>query len=377
MTATSETFRPLVKWPGGKTREWPRLAPYVPETVRHLVDPFMGGLAPFAQTRFTGHAYLNDRHERLVELHRLVQGQDPELFAELDGLAADWHALGAVARGVASTFAELVELGRSDDADRDETTARLAAEVELPELHRRSADGRAVADYVVASLADKSRRIPNLERRHTTRFTADALHEHAETAVRAGYYTLVRAHEYGCDGAARVADFLFVREYCYGSMFRTGPTGRFNIPYGGRSYDAKPFARRVERLRSEATRTALARATFHCEDFETFLDAVYPRLGPDDFVFADPPYHSEFSTYGRNAFELADHERLAATLARSPAPWLLVIKDTPEVRAIYLSETVRAAGGDLAENFGKRYGYNVRGRNRRKTSHLVVVGPGT
>ena len=373
MAERTSEFRPLLKWPGGKTREWKRLAPHLPTRVRHFVDPFMGGLAPFALCPFEGRAFLNDRHERLVELHRLVQAQDGALFRELDGLAHDWDALEAVSQQVRDAFRIEIEAGRAGgEVDHE----HLADRVALPELTRRSADDRTAHEFVVASLANKALRVPRLERRHGVRFDADALDEHAETAVRAGYYTLIRAHEYGCEGAARCADFLFVREYCYGSMFRQGRDGRFNIPYGGRSYNAKPFARRVAQLRSPATVAHLSRATFHQGDFETFLDTVAPELGSDDFVFADPPYDSEFSTYGTNLFTLDDHRRLAAALARSSAPWLLVIKDTEDVRRTYLSDEVLAAGGRLAETFGKRYGYNVRGRNERRTSHLVVVGPG-
>ena len=34
-------FRPLLKWPGGKKREWARLGPLVPTDVRNFVDPFI------------------------------------------------------------------------------------------------------------------------------------------------------------------------------------------------------------------------------------------------------------------------------------------------------------------------------------------------
>jgi DNA adenine methylase len=160
-------------------------------------------------------------------------------------------------------------------------------------------------------------------------------------------------------------------------MFRHNAAGGFNIPYGGTSYNAKSLAPRIERYRADETVAALARATFSCGDFEPFLDGLAPRLGADDFVFADPPYDSDFKSYGTDAFGPEDHRRLAAALARLPCRWMLVIKETDFVRETYLSPAMRGGGAAgaarQAHAFGKQYGYNVRGRNDRAALHLVIT----
>ena len=117
----------------------------------------------------------------------------------------------------------------------------------------------------------------------------------------------------------------------------------------------------------------LRRATFHEGDFEVFLEGLAPRLEWRDFVFLEPPYDSDFSTYGTNLFTVADHERLAAAMVRSPARWLLVIKATPDVERIYVEGAPRGAGGRVAARFGKQYGYNVRGRNVRNVRHVILT----
>ena len=355
----TDLFRPLLKWPGGKSREWSEIAPLLPPRVRHFVDPFMGGLAPFARTAFEGHAWLNDRHARLVDLHVRVQRQDRDLFAALDALGRDWERLGRVAKALAPTFARLVDDARA----RRQGDVAAAAKAVLRALRRESMDR--VVPFALESLADKAKRLAALERKHEMQFAPKELRAHGETALRAGYYTLVRQAERAARGAVATADFLFVREYCYGSMFRRNAAGEFNIPYGGTTYNGKSFLARVEQLRSDTVVQALVRATFSCSDFEEFLAARACDLGPQDFVFVDPPYDSDFSTYGDHAFSAQDHERLAAALGRLATPWLLVIKDTPQVRRIYGSS--RALG-----SFGKKYGYNVRGRNERSVRHLLL-----
>jgi site-specific DNA-adenine methylase len=337
------TARPILKWPGGKAREWPQIEPFLPARVRDFVDPFMGGCAPFLRTRFEGRAYLNDKHERLVDLHVRVQRGDSALFEELAALGDAWESLRAVADARRAAFAALVASARRGEPVRT-----------------------AGADDVTASLEDKARRLARLETKHSIRFDDAALAEHCETAVRSAFYFRIRAEERAATGARAAACFLFVRDFCYGSMFRSNAQGEFNIPYGGTSYNAKSFLARLEQLRSPRTRQSLARAEFFSLDFEEFLGARAASLAADALVFCDPPYDSDFSTYGEHAFSLDDHARLARTLLALRASWLLVIKETPEVHALWPDELKRGT-------FGKTYGYNVRGRNDRAARHLVVA----
>jgi DNA adenine methylase len=370
-------FRPLLKWPGGKAREWDEIARWLPGRVRDFVDPFAGGGAPFAGTPFDGRAFLNDRHARLVDLHGRVQQQDPHLLAALAALSGTWDRLGRVANDVLPTFTDLVDAhreGRRPDRAAAAGAVRAAATEAAPD---------AVA-AIAESVLDKAGRLARLETRHDVEFSREQLPDHCETAVRAGFYTFVRERE---NAACRIApdeptaestaDFLFVREFCYGSMFRHNAAGDLNIPYGGISYNRKSLRTRLDQFRAPATVAALRRAEFSCEDFESFLARLRPRLGADDLVFADPPYDSDFRSYGPDAFGPDDHRRLAASLATLPCPWVLVIKETDFVRATYLSPAMRAAGthGVAREvhAFGKEYGYNVRGRNERATRHLVVA----
>jgi len=340
-------FRPLLKWPGGKTREWAQIEPFLPKTIRHFVDPFMGGCAPFGLTKFEGRAFLNDKHERLVDLHVRVQKGDAEFFRELARLGDAWDALGPAAARRTDDFVALVSAARPGEPVRTKD-----------------------ADDVTASIEDKARRLARLETKHPVVFDPAQLAEHCETAVRAAFYTQIRTEERSAVGARATACFLFVRDFCYGSMFRSNAAGEFNIPYGGRSYNAKSFLARLEQLRAPRTRQTFARATFFSLDFEEFLGAQAKSLSADDFVFVDPPYDSDFSTYGENAFGIADQERLAAALARLPCRWLLVIQETPEIHRIYADDLKRGS-------FGKRYGYNVRGRNERAARHLVIGNAAT
>ena len=99
-------------------------------------------------------------------------------------------------------------------------------------------------------------------------------------------------------------------------------------------------------------------------DFEEFLEQVRPNQ--NDFMFLDPPYDTEFSDYEGNAFTKLDQARLAVALSKTPAKFLLIIKNTPFIEALY-------SEGFYVQRFDKQYSYNVRSRNDRKAEHLVIT----
>ena len=95
-----------------------------------------------------------------------------------------------------------------------------------------------------------------------------------------------------------------------------------------------------------------------------------PALTPSDFIFLDPPYDSDFKNYGKNPFGEDDQRRLAAILEKCPAKWLLVIQRTDLIWELY--SVMQQQGKVSILSYDKTYTYNVRGRNERETSHLLI-----
>ena len=121
----------------------------------------------------------------------------------------------------------------------------------------------------------------------------------------------------------------------------------------------------MEELFKPETATLFAHTQIYSRDFEEFLDQVKPTKR--DFLFLDPPYDTEFSDYEGNAFTKLDQARLAVALSKTPAKFLLVIKNTPFIEALYSVPPFHV------QRFDKRYSYNVRSRNDRQAEHLIVT----
>lgn len=375
-------MKPLLKWPGGKTRELAVVRDRWPERVGTYVEPFVGGGAVFFD-RAPACAVLGDANPQLMDLYRRVQDGDPGLVAALEEIAVHWDdALGEAASKGGSLATAYQVAGRRGAAPDDTLVAGLVAWVHPAEAR----------PHAARSLRDKWRRLRRLEEKHATTFDDELVRAQLETALRAGYYTWVRDAEGGelageeaargargqdPEGAARSARFYFVRELCYGAMFRQNRQGRFNIPYGGKGYNRKRIRTQVARLMDPARRALLARAELVEGDFRGLFERAASGLGPDDLVFLDPPYDSDFSAYAGLSFGETEQRALAGIVAGLECRVLGIMKATPLVREIYRQAAAAwAARGRTLElsEYAKTYGYNVRGRNDREATHLLLEG---
>lgn len=377
---------PLLKWPGGKKREARYVRRFLPEHFDRYIEPFFGGggvcftlLGDYPDVPVVA----NDIDGDLIRFYRLVQSNSPELRRHLSAQAEEWRRLETVAaillpvaeplldfcftRG--KTEPEPAGLDRLTTAVRDALAAQRA--VFRPEIS--FASFTAVAAHCVTG---KVRRLADMEtRRRGARLTPAERCGHLEAGVKSGYYSYFRGirlrgryvRHVPADAAETAAIFFFLREFCYGSMFRYNAAGQFNIPYGGMSYNRKDFAAKAERLFQPETQSFLRRVEFRRDDFRVIMKSV----APGDFVFLDPPYDSEFSAYGQNEFGLDDHADLAGCFSRMPGRGVLIIKDTPRIRAIYREYADRRELFWL--NYDKQYAYNMRGRNNRAASHLLIT----
>ena len=106
--------------------------------------------------------------------------------------------------------------------------------------------------------------------------------------------------------------------------------------------------------------------TIYNLDFEEFLDKANPT--EDDFVFLDPPYDSEFSTYAQNEFTREDQERLANYMIhKCKAKWMMIIKNTDFIYGLYNQP------GISIKTFDKEYLVSFMNRNDKKVTHLMIT----
>ena len=220
------------------------------------------------------------------------------------------------------------------------------------------------------NLLSKTQRMKTLEDKKWKLPEQDII-ANIEAALKSAFYMHLRylsnhRAEYAIPTGVAAAIFFFVRENAYASMFRYNSRGELNVPYGGISYNRKDMARKIAYLHSPQLVQHLSNTVIENMDFEVFLHMYPPQA--NDFIFLDPPYDSEFSTYAQNTFDRRDQERLARYLSNEcKAAFMLVIKNTDVILNLYSGKnfTIRA--------FSKTYLVSFQARNNKEAEHLIIT----
>lgn len=141
--------------------------------------------------------------------------------------------------------------------------------------------------------------------------------------ARDHFNTLIREGRAATPEGAQL--FYYLNRSGFNGLCRFNQSGFFNVPFG--KY-------RKINYRTDFSRYARAIGAwdFRCGDFGQL------NLDAGDFIYADPPYDVEFTTYSAGGFDWEDQERLAVALAKHPGPVVLSNQLTPRVEALYIEQ---------------------------------------
>lgn len=368
---------PLIKWPGGKSKEFQHFSELVPQFERY-VEPFFGGGGVFFRLQ-PSRALINDVCLELVQFYRYVKG-DPgsDEFAKLlKSYAKTWALAGEVSGKLMSDLKKIYASQASAAAPDSDVRSSVNAVFQKNKTICTPLSAVPICldkglfwEEIIDAVVEKMIRTAKLEKTKGQLPPGD-LEKNIETGFRGGIYMYFRGMMNRLRNSPasmmplRIANYYFIREFCYGSMFRYNSSGDFNIPYGGIGYNDKDFTGKVNRILSVEVRDLFSGAQIGNKDFEEFLTAA--KVGAGDFIFLDPPYDTDFSAYENAEFGQNDQARLASLLLNTKAKFMLVIKNTPFIYSLYNDKPgIRMAA------FDKKYLYNVRGRNDREVEHLIV-----
>jgi DNA adenine methylase len=371
----TKRLAPLLKWAGGKEQELKNILPLIPSFDKYY-EPFVGGGAVFFSIQ-SQHKLINDRSQELFNFYLMIAQNDKDFFHSLDILLAGWHRISDIVESRAIDLISTYKTYSQDECSIEDTRKHLFAFIRyhtqeftsiFEVLFNRDVDH--FIQELQRNLLSKVRRMKELEHKKWKLPDQDIL-ANIESALKSAFYMHLRylynkTREYEIPLSLATAIFFFVRENAYASMFRYNSQGGFNVPYGGISYNRKDLARKIVYLRSLELRQHLRSTIIENMDFEAFLLKYPPQV--NDFIFLDPPYDSEFSTYAQNQFDMKDQERLANYLfTQCQARFLLVIKNTRAILNLYNHK------GLNIQMFDKKYLVSFQDRNDRKAEHLIIT----
>jgi DNA adenine methylase len=137
---------------------------------------------------------------------------------------------------------------------------------------------------------------------------------------RGRFNQLIKRGEQESAEAAQL--FYYLNRTCFNGLCRFNKAGEFNVPFG--RHNTITYAANFSKFKTE---------------FENWLftnqDIASLSVEPEDFVYADPPYDVEFTTYSTGGFSWDDQLRTAEWLAAHAGPVVLSNQATARVVELY------------------------------------------
>jgi DNA adenine methylase len=116
--------------------------------------------------------------------------------------------------------------------------------------------------------------------------------------------------------------FYYLNRTCFNGLCRFNKGGEFNVPFG--TYTTINYAPDLSEYAE-----VLMQWEF------TSVDVEQVAIEETDFIYADPPYDAEFTTYSPGGFSWDDQQRTAEFLAKHPGPVVISNQATPRVVELY------------------------------------------
>lgn len=373
----SKKLYPILKWAGGKEQELKYIIPRLPENFSNYYEPFVGGGAVYTALQANEY-FINDKSEELISLYRSITNEDRKVFFHAtEEIIHNWDLLTFVTEKNADFFIKTYK-SFSENQITETKLKDILFEFILKNAEQFNGMFSTIFNFnienfikeIKVNLVRKIKRMKELELLKSKLPDNDIL-DNIETALKSAFYMHFRhiynnTEKYNIQSAFKSAIFLFIRNFAYSGMFRYNSNGDFNVPYGGIAYNRKNYSKKIEYLKTKELKSLLENTKIENFDFEDFFNLHKPKK--NDFVFLDPPYDTEFSTYAKNEFTRIDQERLANFMInKCEAKWMMIIKNTDFIFSLYDQK------GLNINSFDKKYLVSFMNRNDKDVEHLIIT----
>jgi len=366
---------PILKWAGGKEQELKYIHPAMPKEFNNYYEPFIGGGAVYFSID-ADKLFINDKSYELIDLYNAIKNKDKLFFKVMNEISSNWELLEKIVNDNSKKFIDIY-LDFSNNTTNELDVKKWI--VGFISKHSKEFNGMLESNFNInlenfikelnKNLVSKTKRMKKIELEKGTLPNKDIL-DNIESAFKSAFYMHFRylynhIEKYNIEKSKEVAIFFFIRNFAYSGMFRYNKNGHFNVPYGGIGYNRKNLTKKLEYLQSERLIKHLEKTNINNLDFEDFFKKNKPKK--DDFIFLDPPYDSEFSTYAQNEFTRVDQSRLANFLINScESKWMMIVKNTDFIFSLYDKPNINIS------TFDKTYMVSFQNRNDRNAKHLLV-----
>lgn len=260
------TYKPLIKWVGGKTQIINQLFEYFPREIDNYYETFIGGGSVFLkllekiennEIKLTGKLYLSDKNEKLINLYNTIKNKQDSFIRKLNELKKTYND------------AKLVE--------HEKRIKFLILSEEDIEKHKLK---KLKGNYYYIKINSN-------------------INDIMKQGKIVLYYYYRHIFNTTTDNILLAALFVFLNKTCFRGVYRVGPIG-FNVPYGNNKNVSIFNEEHIQLLNKLFNKYDII---FECKSFE---DIDINQLTEKDFFYFDPPYYpinkKSFTSYQKDGF---------------------------------------------------------------------------
>jgi len=260
------SFKPIIKWVGGKTQIIDELYNYFPKEINNYYETFIGGGSVFLklleklenkEITLTGKIFLSDKNKKLINLYNTIKNNPAEFIIRLNELKTNY------------TTANFIKPEK-----RTKFLVLSLEDIEKNKLKK----GKTIKHYINENI--------NIE-------------ELIKLGKVALYYYYRNLFNTTTDNILLAALFVFLNKTCYRGLYRIGPNG-FNTSYGNNKNVGIFDEVHINNLSDIFNKYNVS---FECKSFE---DIDIKSLTNKDFFYFDPPYYplneKSFVAYQKEGF---------------------------------------------------------------------------
>jgi len=372
----------ITKWAGGKQHELNKIIEFLPkEKINRYFEPFVGGGSVFGklmQNSFSSEYYINDISTNLINLYMYTKKNDVSFFNELNNISKLWNQFEELAdkhkedKKLLKKYRLFEKNKISDNEFKDFISSIIILDSQIFNILFNDKFNKNILDnlkMIQDIIFYKFKKAKQISYKNNIRFSDNDINNTIESSYKSFVYNVLRkiynnSEEYKVTLELKTAIFLFLREYCYGSMFRFNNNGDFNVPYGGIAYNNKKVITKIDKIKELSYIYNENNLSIYNSDFYEFL--INKNLTNSDFIFLDPPYTTIFNEYDNNSFDLEQHIKLRDFLKKTKAKFMMIIDGSEFIKNIYNDKMFSII------TYDKKYAVNIKNRNNQKIVHLLI-----
>ncbi|MFI3297726.1 MAG: DNA adenine methylase [bacterium] len=374
MQEKNNQLHAIIKWAGGKEKELKYILPNSPQNIESYFEPFVGGGSVYTSI-LADKYFINDKSDELINFYSKISSNDKLFFYYINEITLAWSKMLSYAEkqnhlvdyyiDFRCNRITINEFNREIEDNTNSNSAFFNTIFDKKDIWQTNL----LVPEVIKNLTRKVSRMYKIELSKGEMPIKD-IKDNINTAYMSALYMHLRTLyndkvllEKNKELASAL--FMFIRNYSYSGMFRYNDKGEFNVPFGGIGYNKKSLSKKINYYKSEKLSSLFSKTKIENLDFEDFLKKYNPN--ENDFIFLDPPYDSEFSTYAQNIFDKSDQIRLSKYLINEcKSKWMMIIKNTPFILSLYENS------GLNIDIFDKKYLVSFMNRNNKSAEHLLI-----